>query len=68
MKDFTSLVTQIADTAEVNDLPKGSIVGDQFGGRSFNDTVAAALERRSQGGWQDIVDGQQCWTVICVEK
>jgi hypothetical protein len=68
MKDLSSLVTQVADATQVRELPKGSIVGDQVGGRSFTDNIAAALERRSNGGWQDLDNGDQRWTVIRIEK
>jgi len=63
----TEIVTSVADSTEVMRLPKGCIVGDLCGGRTFNDNIAAALERRSNSGWREVPDGTQQWTLIRIE-
>lgn len=63
-----SIVTRLSQPSEVSELPKGAIVGDLVGGRSFNDNIAAALEKRSNCGWQDVCEGQERWTLICLER
>lgn len=64
--DFNILTT--VEEPAVGQLPVGTLVGDQFGGRSFNDNVAAALEQRSTGGWRDVQHGESNWTLIRIEK
>jgi hypothetical protein len=66
--DFTKVVTRLADATEARALPRGVTVGDTCGGRSFNDNVAAVLERRSLGGWHEIIDGSERWTVIVLAR
>ena len=44
------------------------MVGDTCGGRSFNDNIAAVLEKRSYAGLREIVDGDEHWTVIYLVK
>ena len=61
------IVTRVSEPSEVTLLPKGAVVGDICGGRSFSDNVAAALEKRSTGGWHDISDGNEKWTLIVIE-
>jgi len=68
MAPANEIVTKVIEAAEVDNLPKGSLVGDQVGGRSFNDNVAAALERRSHIGWNDYRDGDHTWTVIQIQR
>ncbi len=68
MWDSIEIVTSVTEPSEVTRLPKGAIVGDIYGGRSFSDNVAVALERRSSGGWRDISKGDQKWTLILIER
>lgn len=63
-----SIVTAISEVSHVTRLPRGAIVGDLVGGRSFNDNIAAALERRSHSGWVDLSDGEKRWTLILIES
>jgi len=65
--DSIEIVTVVAEPSEVRLLPKGAVVGDICGGRSFTDNVAAALERRSSRGWWDVTKGDQRWTLILIE-
>ncbi|BDC50482.1 hypothetical protein F183_A27980 [Bryobacterales bacterium F-183] len=53
---------------QVPTLPRGTVVGDQYGGRTFTDNVAAALERRSHCGWREYQDGETRWTLIVIER
>jgi crotonobetainyl-CoA:carnitine CoA-transferase CaiB-like acyl-CoA transferase len=63
--DVASIVTKLSSVKEARALPPGSIVGDLHGGLTFTDAVAAALESRSAGGWQELqVPTGQIWTVI----
>ena len=65
--DTASIVTRIANVKEARALPPGAVVGDQHGGLTFTDAVAAALEARSSGGWQEVQSPQgQTWTLIIV--
>ncbi len=67
--DTASIVTQVSGVKEARALPKGSVVGDLHGGLTFTDAVAAALEARSMGGWQDIdLPTGQRWTVIVLNR
>lgn len=66
--DFRSIVTHVDDASQAMALPKGAVVGDTYGGRSFNDNIAAVLENRSLAGWWEAVDGQHCWTLICLTR
>jgi hypothetical protein len=68
MWDTVEIVTALTEPSEVTRLPKGAVVGDVYGGRSFTDNVAAALERRSCGGWRDVRNGDQRWTLILIER
>ncbi len=68
MMEENEVVTFLSEASEVNGLPKGAIVGDNCGGRSFNDNIAAALERRSCSGWQDVDKSGQQWTLIMIER
>lgn len=66
--DFTKVVTRISDASEARQLPRGATVGDTCGGRSFNDNIAAVLEKRSFGGWREVNDGNNRWTVIVLAR
>jgi len=67
--DLAGIVTRVASPAEARLLPAGSVVGDLHGGLTFNDAVAAELERRSLGGWQEVqAPGGETWTVIVVNR
>ena len=66
----TSLVVQkIASPKEARALPCGTVVGDRHGGLTFTDAVAAALEGRSQSGWQErqTLVGET-WTIIVLDR
>lgn len=65
--DASSFITKCCTVQDARALPPGSIVGDLHGGLTFTDDVAAALESRSLGGWQEIepVVGQR-WTIIAL--
>jgi hypothetical protein len=67
--DMSNVVTRVATVKEARALPRGSVVGDLHGGLTFGDSVAAALEARSSGGWQEVrtAPGGECWTVIVVD-
>lgn len=67
MIEAREIVTVLTEAQAVKQLPKGAIVGDQVGGRSFNDNVAAALERRSYHGWSDFCEGDERWTLIVIQ-
>ncbi len=63
--DASSFVTRCATVEEARALPSGAIVGDLHGGLTFTDDVAAALEARSLGGWQEIEpEPGRRWTII----
>lgn len=62
------IVTMLNQPDEVRSLPKGAVVGDLFGGRTFNDNVAVALERRSHCGWRDCVENGERWTLIELDR
>ena len=66
--DVTKVVTHISDENEARALPCGVTVGDRCGGRSFNDNVAAVLEKRSYSGWREVEYEDQRWTVIVLMK
>ena len=67
--DTGCIITKIANVKEARALPPGSIVGDQHGGLTFTDAVAAALETRSIGGWQEMqVPSGEIWTTIIVNR
>lgn len=66
--DVTKVVRNVPDTKTAKSLPCGVMVGDTCGGRSFNDNIAAVLEKRSYAGWGEIVEGDEHWTVIYLVK
>lgn len=67
--DLARIVTKVASQREARLLPPGSVVGDLHGGLTFTDLIAAELERRSLGGWQEIqAPSGEIWTVIVVNR
>ena len=66
--DFSKVITHISDASEAKALPCGVTIGDTCGGRSFNDNIAAVLEARSLGGWREIEQEQERWTVIVLAR
>ncbi len=45
------------------------MVGDLHGGLTFSDSVAAALEARSAGGWHEIhTPANETWTIIILDR
>ncbi len=67
--DFSAVITKVESEAEVRLLPPGSVIGDLHGGLTFTDAVAAALECRSLGGWQESRSpGGEIWTIIVLNR
>ena len=67
--DTASIITNLANIKEARALPAGSIVGDLHGGLTFTDAVAAVLESRSGGGWQELqIPSGEIWTIIIVNR
>jgi hypothetical protein len=67
--DLSNIIVRLESVKEVRALPCGSIVGDQQGGLTFSDAVAAALEARSDGGWREVVSpARDTWTVIVLDR
>ncbi len=67
--DTTSIVTRIGSVKEARALPAGAVVGDLHGGLTFTDAVAAALEGRSSGGWQELqTPSGEIWTIIILSR
>lgn len=66
--DTASIIRKITTVKEARALPPGSIVGDQHGGLTFTDAIAAALESRSSGGWQEVQAGTETWTLIILNR
>ncbi len=67
--ETSSIVTAVASVKEARSLQPGSIVGDLHGGLTFSDPVAAALEARSVGGWQEIrTPERESWTIIILDR
>jgi crotonobetainyl-CoA:carnitine CoA-transferase CaiB-like acyl-CoA transferase len=63
--DTSSIVIRVTSPKEARALPRGSVVGDLHGGLTFTDAVAAALESRSAGGWQEWnTSASETWTII----
>ncbi len=63
--DGSSIVTRCVSADEARALAPGTIVGDLHGGLTFTDEVAAVLEARSLGGWQEIeLPSGERWTLI----
>jgi hypothetical protein len=67
--DTSSIDTKLATVKEARALPAGAVVGDLHGGLTFTDAVAAVLEARSNGGWQELqTPSGQIWTVIALNR
>jgi crotonobetainyl-CoA:carnitine CoA-transferase CaiB-like acyl-CoA transferase len=67
--DTGSIVTKVACIKDARALPPGTIVGDMHGGLTFTDAVAAALESRSSGGWQEMqIPSGEIWTIIILNR
>jgi len=67
--DTSVIVVKVSSVKEARALPAGSVVGDRHGGLTFTDAVAAALESRSTGGWQETpAPGGEIWTVIVLNR
>ena len=68
-KDTSCVITAVPSVTAARALPAGSVVGDIHGGLTFNDAVAAALESRSLGGWQEVeVAPGNVWTIILLNR
>jgi hypothetical protein len=67
--DISSIIQAIASIKVARALPVGSVIGDRHGGLTFTDAIAAALESRSLGGWQELraQDGEM-WTIIVLNR
>jgi crotonobetainyl-CoA:carnitine CoA-transferase CaiB-like acyl-CoA transferase len=67
--DTTAIIRKVGSAREARALPRGCVVGDLHGGLTFTDAVAAALEARSVGGWQEInTPAGETWTIIIVDR
>jgi hypothetical protein len=67
--DTAKVVQKVGSVREARRLPAGSIVGDLHGGLTFTDAVAAALESRSFGGWQEVqTSSGETWTIILLNR
>ncbi len=67
--DTAMIVQKVANVKEAKTLARGCVVGDQHGGLTFTDAVAAALEARSIAGWQEIQTGSgETWTIILLNR
>jgi hypothetical protein len=67
--DTHSIVTEVLDIREAQALPGGCVAGDLQGGLTFSDAVAAALEARSSGGWQEMAAANgDIWTIIVLDR
>jgi hypothetical protein len=66
--DTSSIITKVESIKQARALPGGSVVGDLHGGLTFSDAIAAALESRSRGGWQEIgAPSGETWTIIILD-
>jgi hypothetical protein len=67
--DTSAIITKCLTVKEARTLPCGSVVGDLHGGLTFSDSVAAALEARSIGGWRELNSrSSDTWTVIVLDR
>lgn len=67
--DAAGIVQSVSSVREAAALPRGAVVGDRHGGLTFTDAVAAALEARSHGGWQEAqTPSGETWTVIVLNR
>jgi hypothetical protein len=67
--DISCILQKVGSVTEARALPRGAVIGDRHGGLTFTDVVAAALEARSGGGWQEFraADGET-WTIIVLNR
>lgn len=67
--DLSGIIQKVVSTKEARALPVGTVIGDRHGGLTFTDAIAAVLESRSLGGWQELngVDGE-VWTIIVLNR
>jgi hypothetical protein len=67
--DPSAIITRLASVKDARALPCGSVVGDLQGGLTFTDAIAAALEARSLGGWQEVhTASSDTWTIIMIDR
>ena len=67
--DTASIITRVGSVKEARALPRGTVIGDLHGGLTFTDAVAAALETRSIGGWQELhASSGETWTIIHLDR
>jgi hypothetical protein len=67
--DTSCVVNKISSVKEARALPPGTVVGDLHGGLTFTDAVAAALENRSNSGWQELqTRSGEIWTIIILNR
>lgn len=67
--DLANIITKVQNVVEAQLLPLGAVIGDVYGGLTFTDAVAAALEDRSSGGWQEMRSREgKTWTIIVLNR
>ena len=67
--DLQNIITKVTSPKEARALPSGAVVGDIHGGVTFTDQVAAVLEQRSLGGWQELhTSSGETWTLIILNR
>jgi hypothetical protein len=67
--DTSHIVQCVRNVQEARALPRGSVIGDVHGGLTFTDAVAAVLEARSAGGWQEVQTPRgETWTIIVLSR
>jgi hypothetical protein len=67
--DTSTIIQRVASAKEARALPSGCVIGDLHGGLTFTDAVAAVLESRSHGGWQEMrTPAGEVWTVIVLNR
>ncbi|HWB83629.1 MAG TPA: hypothetical protein VG675_05790 [Bryobacteraceae bacterium] len=63
------IISRVDNVKAARTLPVGSVVGDLHGGLTFSEAVAAALEFRSSGGWQQVRTPEgEIWTVVLLDR
>ncbi len=67
--DRSAIVQRVVSVKEARCLPRGAVVGDQHGGLTFTDAVAAVLEARSLAGWRELqTPSGENWTFIVIDR
>ena len=67
--DTSCIIGRVSSIREADALAAGSIIGDLQGGLSFSDSVAEALEARSEDGWHEGRSSTgDIWTVIILDR